>query len=109
MQMTSKEIIELLCELVDLKELTNRGMIIKDVLEYQKQIERDLEALNILKPRISLKDSALKNAYFVVGENGLPELQQDLKDVDVAFVEASGFVFKNSAKYKILKEWLENE
>ena len=72
--------------------------------ELFEQLERDLEALNILKPRISLKDSTLKNAYFVVGENGLPELQQDLKDVDVAFVEASGFVFKNSAEYKLLKE-----
>jgi len=47
--MTSKEIVELLCELVDLKELTNRGLILKDINRFQNQLEKDLEVLEQYK------------------------------------------------------------
>ncbi len=79
-----------------------------DVNELE-QIEKDLEILEILKPRVRLKDSTLKNAHFTIDENGLPVCENDFKEADVAFIETSGFVFKNSNEYKLLTEWLENE
>lgn len=57
------------------------------------EIERDLEVLEILKPRIKLKDSKVKN---------------DSIALEVGFVEASGFVIKNSREYDLLKDWLES-
>ena len=62
--------------------------------------------LDILKYKIHLKDSTLKNVHYTINEHGLPEIENDLKDVEVAFIEASGFVFKDSNDYKLLKEWL---
>ena len=54
--------------------------------EFQTVI-KDLKGSDILKPRIILKDSKL--------------------DVmEVAFIEARGFVFKKSNEYRQLKEWL---
>lgn len=55
--------------------------------EALRVIAKVVEVLEILKPRIILKDSTL--------------------DVmEVAFIEARGFVFKNSNEYRLLKEWL---
>ena len=78
-------------------------------------IERELKVLDILKYRINLKEDAIKGAYFTINEEGLPEiyrnvlLEKNTEDYDIAWVEASGFVFKDSDEYKLLKEWLENE
>ena len=55
--MTSKEIVELLCELVDLKELTNRGLILKDINNFQNQLEKDLEVLEIIKKNVIKNDN----------------------------------------------------
>lgn len=57
---------------------------------FYEDIEKGLEVLDVLKYRIHLKDSILDQT-------------------EVSFVEATGFVFKNSEEYKILKEWLEND
>ena len=54
-------------------------------------IEKDLEVLEILKYRIHLIDSKIKNDSIIL---------------EVAFVEASGFALKNSKEYDLLKEWL---
>lgn len=80
--------------------------------EYQTAInviEKELKALEILKPRIHLKDNKIKRAYFTIDENGLPVCKNDFKEIDVVFIEASGFVVKNSEDEKLLKEVLENE
>ena len=93
--MTSKECLEILVELTDLKELTNRGMIIKDVLEYQKQIEKDLEVLEILKE------------HFQVSEYG--QWYIDMQESDFDFrSECSKEEWNNSPQKKI-KEWLKND
>ncbi len=102
--MTSKEALNVL-----LYYATSDDSGFETMKEYANQIEKDLEVLEILKPRVRLKDSTLKNAHFTIDENGLPICENDFKEVDVAFIETSGFVFKNSNEYKLLKEWLENE
>ena len=79
---------------------------------YEEEIEaikKDLEVLEILENRISLKEDTIKGAHFIINEIGLPEIETDTKDYDVAFIEASGFVFKNSEEYTLLKEWLRDE
>lgn len=104
--MNSKEIAQELLEEHD-------GLYCSEVTNITKEeilkLQQELEILEILKPRIHLKDSKLKSAYFTIDEKGLPIVENDLKEVEVAFIEASGFVFKNSEEYKLLKEWLEND
>lgn len=56
-------------------------------LKLYQEVKRDLKVLDTLKYRIHLKDSILDQT-------------------EVSFVEATGFVFKNSEEYKLLKEWL---
>ena len=76
---------------------------------YYKAIERDLEVLESLKPRINLKEDTIKGAHFIINEKGLPEIETDTtKDYDIAWIEASGFVFRSSEEYKLLKDWLKN-
>ena len=77
--------------------------------DYANAIEKDLKVLEILKPRIKLEDNTLKNFYFTVEENGLPKIEGDEKEVEVAFIDASGFVFRDSEEYKLLKEWLNEQ
>ena len=104
--MTSKEALDELNIILKTNYETKRY---SDIFEEHliKVIEEDLEVLEILKHRISLKEDTIKGAHFTINEKGLPEIENDAKDYDVAFIEASGFVFKNSDEYKLLKEWLE--
>ena len=107
--MTSKEAVKLAyIEFQKDLDYDENNQWLKNVIEGLKEAEKDLEVLETLKPRISLKDKSLKNTYLVIDENGMPELKQCLKDIDVSFIEASGFVFKDSDEHKLLKEWLEN-
>lgn len=76
-------------------DVENGSVCIKDIKKYQECcdiVEKALDILEILKPRIHLKDKKIKN---------------DFKEFDVVFIETSGFVFKNSEEHKLLKEWLE--
>ena len=88
--MTSKElsnelesIVKYLCESANKQD--------KYALEIVNEVKKNLEILEILKYRMHLKDSTLRN---------------DSKEFEIAFVVASGFVFKNSKEYTLLKEWL---
>lgn len=49
-------------------------------------VMKDLEVLEILKDKVYLKE-----------------------DYDIAWVKASGLVFKDSDEYKLLKEWSDND
>ena len=94
--MTSKEIVELLCELVDLKELINRGLILKDINRFQDQLEKDLEVLEILKKYLHLKDKLWHGWSYQAIEldkiNDIEATQNKEIETDL----------------KILKQWLDN-
>lgn len=64
--------------------------------------------LKILKPRIKLKDSSLKNIYYNFDEQGNLITEQDLKETPVVFIQSSGFVLKNSVECEVLERWLNN-
>lgn len=82
--------------------------IAKDIEQYEYSIGRlketcyDLsvknkkleKTLNILKPRINLKESTIIN---------------DGKEYEVLFIDASGFVFKDSEEHRTLGEWLDDK
>lgn len=53
-------------------------------------LAKGVEVLEILQPRITLKDS-------------------QFHIVEVTFIEASGFVFTDSRDHKLLKEWLKGK
>lgn len=53
---------------------------------YKQDLEK--KVLEILKPRIKMKSSLIE-------------------DKNVCFIETSGFVFKGSEEYDVLKEWLD--
>ena len=61
---------------------------------YIDAIEKELKALEVLKPRICFKESSIKNCG---------------KKYKVIFIKTSGFVFYNNPEHKILKEVFENE
>ena len=82
--------------------------------EYNKRFKddkfkKDLKVLETLKYRVHLKEDTIKGAYFTINEKGVPEIENDTKDYDIAWIKASGFVFKNSEEYKLLKRWLEDD
>lgn len=114
--MTSKEYIEgvlyNLEEALKLARETNNKDLELDCemqIESYKQVLKDLEVLDILKPKIKLKESSLKNIHYNVDEKGNIVMEQDLKETPVVFIQSSGFVFENSAEHKTLKRWLGNE
>lgn len=72
-------------------------------IEDKKELIRDLEVLEILKPRIKLSNKTIKQAVF----SDYNQITQEKEEKEIAFVTASGFVFKNSKEHKLLKEWLE--
>ena len=94
--MTSKEALESLrqeCKATFFDEKGKQWWTTDKKLDYRCNIiEKDLKVLEILKPMIKLEDSKTKNEPQIVG---------------VAFIEAKGFVLKNSRAYELLKEWLE--
>ena len=55
-------------------------------------LQKKLEPLKVLKPRIKLKESTIIN---------------DGKEYEVVFIDASGFVFKNSEEHRTLGKWLD--
>lgn len=94
------------------QENYNKKQAYKDLaylVQYIQKLEKDSTILKILEPRVHLKDSKLNNIYFSVDEFGMPTIEKDLKEVEVCFVESSGFVFKNSEEHKLLKEWLSED
>lgn len=101
--MTSKEILKEL-ERINSKQNNGHGDIWLEMII--SHIKRDLEVLEILKNRIHLKDGKLQNPVFTVNKFGFSSINADLKEEEVVFIEASGFVFKDSAEHKILKDWL---
>lgn len=103
--MKSKEALETLFDLLCEREHTNSEHSFW--LKLYQEAKKDLEVLEILKSRIHLTDSTLKAAHFTIDEKGLPHIDSDSKEVDVVFIESSGFVFKNSKEYELLKGWLE--
>jgi len=108
--MTKQEMFDLLFRYADKEKLRKENNIsLKEFGEVCSQIEIGFEILDELKPRIHLKDNTIKEAHFVINDEGLPIIVDGYKDVEVAFIEASGFVFKTGTEYNILKDWLENE
>ena len=55
-------------------------------------LQKKLEPLKVLKPRIKLKESTIIN---------------DGKEYEVVFIDASGFVFKGSEEHRTLGKWLD--
>lgn len=114
--MTSKEIIKEEIKFLknNLEKAKKEKVVIaikqiEEVLEQKEQVLKDLEVLEILKPRIKLKESSLKNIRYNFDEQGNIIMEQDLKETPVVFIQSSGFVFKNSAEHKALKRWLNND
>ena len=99
MKMTSKKAVEII-------ETFTANIILTEELE---AIKKDLKVLETLKYRVHLKEDTIKGAYFTINEKGVPEIENDTKDYDIAWIKASGFVFKNSEEYKLLKRWLEDD
>ena len=75
--------------------------------EMCNQIEKDLEVLEILKNRIHLKEDTLTIDSPVF--SNFNEITSEKKNTDIAWIEASGFVFRNSNEYRLLKEWAEEK
>lgn len=92
LKMTSEEALEALFDLLCEREHTNSEHTFW--LKLYQEVKKDLKVLEILKYRIHLKDSVIKN---------------DMKEYEVCFIEASGFVFKSSKEYKLLKGWLNDK
>ena len=93
--MTSKEEIQkLIDEIKPFSPKRRTSFSINEIIDMLERAVKDLEVLEILKPRIYLKYDTLRN---------------DNTIVEVAFIEAKGFTFKNSNEYKLLKEWLDDK
>lgn len=82
-------------------EETNQWL--KDVIKGLEEAEKDLELLEILKNHIHLKEDTLTIDSPVF--SNFNEITSEKKNTDIAWVEASGFVFRNSDEYELLKEW----
>lgn len=78
-----------------------------ETLEEEDVILKDLKVLEILKNRIHLKEDTLRTDSPVF--SNFNEITSEKKNTDIAWVEASGFVFRNSNEYRLLKEWLEEK
>jgi len=89
--MTSKEIVELLYELVDLKELINRGLTLKDINRFQDQLEKDLETLDELTKENLENEKLIRKFYRPFIENNITEEQ--FKDI-VKQLENASFTVK---------------
>lgn len=102
--MTSKEIVELLCELVDLKELINRGLILKDINNFQNQLEKDLEVLEQHKKieeelgvDLITLFKVISQGYIFVREHNTEEKEIVAEDVKPNFLNHT-FDFKEPRK-----------
>lgn len=100
--MTSKQAFEYITNF----DVENGSVCIKDIKKYQECcdiVEKAIDILEILKPRIKLSDKTIKQAVF----SDYNKITQEREEKEIVFVSASGFVFKNSEEHKLLKEWLE--